>query len=85
MADLEPACVVDVATIQVFVPAHAAFVVAASLLLTDSCVSPTMLPNDEFSLNGLEYISEKLMQCRHSATWANRLQTLVYTYLYICI
>ena len=65
MAD--SASVVDEATIQVFVAAHGAFAVAASLLLTDSCVGKTLLPNDEFSLGGLEYISEKLMQCRHSA------------------
>ena len=58
------------ADLRLFALAHVTFVVLTVLLLTDQCEgSPGMLPNEQFSLGGMEYISEKLMHCEHSSSW----------------
>ena len=59
----------DVESVRVYTVAHLTFIVLAVLLLADYCEGPvTLLPNYEFSVAGMEYISEKLMVCQHSSS-----------------
>jgi len=58
------------ADLRLFALAHVIFVVLTVLLFTDQCEGlPGMLPNHQFSIGGIEYISEKLMDCKHSSSW----------------
>jgi len=58
------------ADLHFFALAHASFAIFTVLLVTDRCEGSTdMLPNYEYSIRGMEYISEKLMDCQHSSSW----------------
>jgi len=59
------------AEIRVYACAHALFVVFSVFLITDRCEGPpVMLPNPDTSWLDMEYISEKLVMCRHtSSAW----------------
>ena len=66
------------ATLRVYFAAHAVLVLASALMLIGSCEgSPLLLPNAERSVGGLEFISETLMQCQHSASLAQRLPQII--------
>jgi len=60
----------DVESVRIYTAAHVVFIALALLLLLDFCEGHTsLLPNYEFSIAGMEYISEKLMVCQHSTSW----------------
>lgn len=55
--------------VRVYLGAHVAFFLTSLFLLTDQCSgAPTLLRNEEFSWLGMQYISEKIMVCRHSSS-----------------
>ena len=59
------------AHVGVYAAAHAAFAVLSLMLVTDRCEGKLgMEPNPDTSWLGMEYISEKLMQCHYlSSAW----------------
>jgi len=57
------------AEVRVYAAAHCVFAALSVLLVTDRCEgAPGILPNPDTSWLGIEYISEKLMKCRISAS-----------------
>jgi len=70
--------VMDVESVRVYAAAHVTFIVLVVFLLTDFCEGPaTLIPNYEFSIAGMEYISEKLMVCQHSSSMWQTLPHLI--------
>jgi len=68
----------DVESVRVYTAAHVTFIALAVLLLSDFCEGPvSLIPNYEFSIAGMEYISEKLMVCQHSTSWWHTLPHVI--------
>jgi len=76
----------DVESIRVYAAAHIAFFLLTILLLADFCEkAPTLMPNYEFGVAGMEYISEKLMVCQHSPTWWQTLPHIIGSVLSVIV